>query len=366
MCKRFKYVASIIVLAFAAGARSCGAADPAEVLKWFDENVYGPVPPRPADISFTLVEEGDSFGGKALRRQYRVLSRNAGDSNVIDVLVYLPPDVKGQVPAFVCPNFYGNHTATADEKVLLPSCRPYGGKILPRGSKESRLCPGDVVRRGYAFATFCYGSTYPDVTGDDTPDCFTRDVSSESVWRMFPDSRDPHPLAHGAWAWGTMRVRDLLQTIAEIDQDRVALAGHSRMAKSAVIAGAHDVRFALVCANGGGVKPLAVLPYDRFPNWFKPKCPDLKYEQADLLKCISPRALFVSSSHEDRYSPTAMAESVADAADSAWKRFGSSIGRHSRPGGHSITPADWKAFLDYAEGVLGWKGCGPRRACPDE
>ena len=97
------------------------------------------------------------------------------------------------------------------------------------------------------------------------------------------------------------------------------------MAKSAVIVGAYDTRFALVCANGGGLKPLADLPYVRFPNWFKPKASPLAHEQADLLKCIAPRALFVSSAADDRYQPTTMANATADAAEDAWsvgKRYG--------------------------------------------
>ena len=79
-------------------------------------------------------------------------------------------------------------------------------------------------------------------------------MSGESIWRMFPEIREAHPLAHGAWAWGTMRVRDLLETLVEVDQDRVAIVGHSRMAKSAVIVGAYDTRFALVCANGARIE----------------------------------------------------------------------------------------------------------------
>ena len=195
----------------------------------------------------------------------------------------------------------------------MPSCRPYGGKVLARDAKSSRLCVRDVLARGYIFATSCYGSTYPDVTGDGTHGCFERDMSGESIWRMFPDVREPHPLAHGAWAWGTMRVRDLLGTLIEVDQDRVAIVGHSRMAKSAVIVGAYDTRFALVCANGGGLKPLADLPYDRFPNWFKPKASPLAHEQADLLKCIAPRAAAATTPAWRRYPGSAGASTAGPA-----------------------------------------------------
>lgn len=343
-----------------------GKGEAERVRDWFAANVYGSIPPKPAETSFVCAEQGPAFDGTAVRRQYRVLSRQAGESNVIDVLVYIPADARGLLPTFLCPNFYGNHTVTDDEAVFMPSCRPYSGKVLARGAKASRLCVRDVLARGYIFATYCYGSTYPDVTGDAKPGCFERDMSGESIWRMFPEVREAHPLAHGAWAWGTMRVRDLLETLIEVDQDRVAIVGHSRMAKSAVIVGAYDTRFALVCANGGGLKPLADLPYGKFPNWFKPKANPLQFEQSDLLKCIAPRALFVSSAEEDRYQPTAMANATADAAEGAWRAFGGAIGRHARPGAHAITPEDWKAILDYAEKTLGWKGPRALYADPDD
>ena len=89
--------------------------DAGRVRDWFAANVYGPIPPPPAETSFACVEQGPAFDGTAVRRQYRVVSRNAGESNVIDVLVYVPADARGLLPTFLCPNFYGNHTATEDE-----------------------------------------------------------------------------------------------------------------------------------------------------------------------------------------------------------------------------------------------------------
>ena len=65
-----------------------------------------------------------------------------------------------------------------------------------------------------------------------------------------------------------MRVRDLLETIGEIDQRKVGIVGQSRMGKNAVIAGAYDTRFALVGANCGGVKQLGFLPNLKRPLWF--------------------------------------------------------------------------------------------------
>ena len=97
----------------------------------------------------------------------------------------LPLVVEGDI-------FLGTYTT-----LTLSHVRPFG--------EENAQEPDPVLARGYIFATYCYGSTYPDVTGDGTHGCFERDMSGESIWRMFPEVREAHPLAHGAWAWGTMR-----------------------------------------------------------------------------------------------------------------------------------------------------------------
>ena len=43
------------------------------------------------------------------------------------MFVYLPKDAAGPVPAFVCPNFNGNHAITDDPDVILPTCPLYRG-----------------------------------------------------------------------------------------------------------------------------------------------------------------------------------------------------------------------------------------------
>ena len=232
------------------------------VIEFFDANVYGRLPPKPARLTFDLVERGAAFGGAAERRQYVVRSGDACGTHAFDVLVYLPK-ATSPVPAFVYPNFSGNHSLVDDPAVRLFDGYPYGNKRRERGARKDRAPVEEIVRRGFAFATFCYGAVYPDYTPS------MRDAAPDSVWRIFPKERHPQEiLAHPTWAWGSMRVRDLLETLPEIDQAKVAVAGQSRMGKNAIETGVHDTRFALVCANCGGTKSLKFLPNLRYPHWF--------------------------------------------------------------------------------------------------
>ena len=103
---------AVAVVFVAAAAPGAEAINVAETLKWFDGHVYGPIPPRPAAISFVRAEEGCAFDGAALRRQYRIVSENGGLSNAIDVLI-------SDDPAPVLENWEG--LLTRKPEVLTPA-----------------------------------------------------------------------------------------------------------------------------------------------------------------------------------------------------------------------------------------------------
>ena len=97
-----------------------------------------------------------------------------------------------------------------------------------------------VLERGYIAASF-------DRTAlaADNPDRYRE----TGLYRLMPGA-DCGALA--AWAWGYHRCVDALGRIDAAEAERIAVTGHSRGGKSALLAGATDERIALTNPNGSG------------------------------------------------------------------------------------------------------------------
>jgi len=362
-----------------------------QILEFFDSEVYGAIPPRPDTMKFTLAESSDgALGGIAKRLQYKITVGGTGGEKTFDVLVYLPKNAKGKIPAFVCPNFHGNHTVSPEKEVFIPACflrdapADIEAREKTRGSRLERIPVKEIVERGFAIATFCYCDIYPDYV--------TKDGASESIYNIFSPEQTSEKLALAAWAWGNMRAADLLGTLPEINSSQIALAGHSRLAKTAIITGAHDKRFALVCVNNGGCKSIRLLPNLKFKYWFSQNLrkyvdngktgvsvaeleklrnkdlPPPPLDQWHLLACIAPRLLYIAASSDDTYAPPQMMLSSLKkscpafalygaknlpAEDFSGKTFSGDVGYHVKEAPHSIDSRDWKLFMDFAE-KHGW------------
>lgn len=361
-----------------------------QILEFFDSQVYGAIPPRPDSQKFELIESSDdALGGIALRRQYRITVSGAGGSLSFVALVYLPKNGGAKTPAFICPNFYGNFVVSPEDGIATEN---YAATLSEkkraqlRAGKSTRVPVANIVSRGYAIATFCYMDVYPDRKGESAAD--------ESVYKIFGKKFDSRP-AIVAWAWGNMRVADLLETLPEIDMSKLAVVGHSRLGKTALITGAHDLRFAYVCSNNAGCMGEALTRRNygesaasmvdfNFPYWFSSNfkkhahdVSSMPVDQHHLVSLIAPRMLYTTSSSEDFWAdPEGQLLGLINAAP-AFALFGAKnfptldaleidspfhgdIAYHIKSGRHSITPYDWKNFMDYAE-KRGWKPVPPKK-----
>ena len=230
-----------------------------EILKLFEEHVYGrsPKPPRPIQFEVTALDSR-ALGGKATRKEVTVFLLGRKDGPKMDLLLYLPNAAAKPVPAFLGLNFYGNHCVHSDPGIKLSTqwMRPTKemGVVNHRATEASRGCQASrwqvemVLERGYALATVYYGDLEPDFS-EGWKLGLRAALSPQGTNTVFqPDEWG----AIGAWAWGLSRALDYLEQDPAIAAKQVVVMGHSRLGKTALWAGAQDERFAVVISNNSG------------------------------------------------------------------------------------------------------------------
>ena len=92
----------------------------AEILRLFEEHVYGRSPGPPTGMRFAVVEtDPRALGGLATRRQVRVLLDGTEAGPAFEILLYVPNAAPRPVPAFLGLNFGGNHSVHPDPGIRL-------------------------------------------------------------------------------------------------------------------------------------------------------------------------------------------------------------------------------------------------------
>ena len=191
-----------------------------------------------------------------------------------------------------------------------------------------------------------------------------------------------------------MRAIDYLAQQPEIDAKRIAVVGHSRNGKTAMLAAAMDERIALAIpsqAGCGGTAPCrlpAALqnPPDgklihetverintSFPHWFctnfkafNKTTEQLPFDQHSLIALCAPRPVLLSCATEDLWANPAGQFAMLRAADPVYRLLSgegceakemppvgqllnSRLGYYIREGKQLMTKADWAARLDFAD-----------------
>ena len=202
---------------------------------------------------------------------------------------------------------------------------------------------------------------------------------------MFPDGKrrpnDPGKIA--LWAWAIHRVMDYAQTLEELDLTCGCVCGHSRLGKTALLAGATDQRFRFVYSNDSGCSGAAITREKvgervadichRFPFWFCEnywkyigKEQEMPFDQHYLLAAIAPRYVSGGSAEEDLWADPDSEMLACVAASSAYEQYGvpgfvsedrlpkagdvfleGRIGYHERPGLHYFSRQDWHRLIGF-------------------
>ncbi|MDB6071133.1 MAG: acetylxylan esterase [Verrucomicrobiales bacterium] len=360
-----------------------------ELLRIFEEGMYGKAPARPALVYEVLEEAVPALEGKALRKQVRVYFAGKKEGPSMDVLFYVPSAAAGPVPFFWGLNFQGNHTVSADPGILMPRLpaeapgnpRPKPLLAWKRGDQADRWQIEWVISQGYGTATAWYEEIDPDYD----------DGFKNGVHGLFPDleaKRDGTTWGSlAAWAWGLRVGMDYLEMEPRCDARFVALHGHSRLGKATVWAGAQDERFDVVISNNSGCGGAALSKRwfgetvgrinTSFPHWFagnyrqwNGREAEMPYDQHELLALVAPRGLLVGSAEDDKWADPEGELIAAKQASPAFellgekglaaetKRENSAVstgnpGYWQRPGKHDVMAEDWKRWTAFLKARWG-------------
>ncbi len=382
-----------------------------ELKALFQHYMYGYFPAPPKNVKGVVARvDRTFFGGKATKKEVTI---TFGPPNCppIELLLVVPNKRTGPVPAFLGLNFTGNHSLVADSTVALarPWMRDGPGVEKNRATEAGRGQNIDTwaieqsIDRGFAVATFYYGDVLPD-----KPDFL------DGVVPFFPDPRrtgpgrtelGPHDWgAIACWAWGLHRAMDYLVTDPDIDPKRVAVTGHSRNGKAALLAAAFDERFALAIphqAGCGGTGPSRTRNpksetvkaiNDSFPHWFNDVFPlfngaedRLPFDQHCLVALVAPRPVLFTNGIEDQWADPSGQFEVLRGADPVYRLLGAgsgtggleakempplghlargTLGYFIRAGGHVSDSDYWKVFLDFADDPLKPRATAQASASP--
>ena len=255
-----------------------------------------------------------------------------------------------------------------------------GRETAPRRARPGGFDPvGEVLGRGWGYASLTYGEIQPD-----RADRWTEGVIGltlkEGQTRPAPDEWG----TISAWAWGISRAIDYLETDPAVDARRIAITGASRLGKTVLWAGAQDERVAAVFSVVSGEMGAALIRRDwgetlddmaqNFPWQFAGnlqkwagRWDELPVDQHMLIALCAPRPVYVNGGLTDQWSDPKGEFLAMVAAGPVYRLLGGKdlgvtelppldapvtggdLAFHYHSGGHMAVPADWKAFLDFAE-----------------
>jgi hypothetical protein len=332
-----------------------------EILKLFEDHVYGQVPKDFDNIKFKVTnQDKKAMNGKATLKEVTITVTRNNKSVTMNLLMFTPNKVKKPVPMFLVINHRGIKTMD-----------------VTRQNKDGFWPAEEVIEAGYGISGF----DVIDVAPDDKVK-FTEGILDQLYPEQLEMDNGMHAL--GAWGWGAARAIDYFEKDKSVDATKIISVGHSRGGKSSLWFGAQDERVAITISNESGNSGAALSrrnfgeTVDRittnFPYWFCPNYrqyanneDNLPVDQHMLIALIAPRAVYVASAAEDfwadpkgQYLALKEAQPVfnlyeiktnlpKEMPEVNQQIIRSQTGFHNREGKHNMTTYDWQQFIKFAD-----------------
>jgi len=222
----------------------------AEILELFDREVYGRRPKNIPKVTWTVASTTEGLAGAIPVITKQLVGRvdnSAYPALDVTILATLstPKNAKGPVPVVLM--FGGGGRAPdgtpATTQCVVPGTPPRGGgPAAGRGGLAANPSPApgsaqeQIVSRGWGYASVATASVQADNGQGLT--CGIIGLVNKGQSRGLEDWG-----VLSAWGWGMSKVLDYFETDKSVDAKKVAVQGHSRDGKAALVAMAYDERF---------------------------------------------------------------------------------------------------------------------------
>lgn len=347
------------------------------LLQAFADTVYGPWPEGLA-VSYgeARLVQSDFAGGRGVLEEVPITIGEGPGARTFRLAIAYPneareapaPVILAQTFASTCAVFPGAGLTAIDgdlcEEVEIPGVfRFIFGKYIALAPIEQ------YFDRGYAYASFYASELVPDSNG-----------AAQAVMAQLTTDGSPAPTgALSAWAYGFSAALTHLEADPRIDPTKTALFGHSRHAKSALLAAAWDDRVDAVFAHqagfggaslsrsrtGEGVKRIT----KNYGYWFDPayasyarRLDEIPVDQHQLIALVAPRPVLLGNARRDVWSDPNSSFRAAAAADRVYELYGvegfdqaelkdtvpeAELSFYMRVGGHGVQQEDIDAMLNF-------------------
>jgi hypothetical protein len=353
-----------------------------EIAELFDREILGRVPAHTPAVRWEVVStEKGADGGIATVTKHLVGHVNNSAYPAITVNIEMdlttPANAAGPVPTILEFTF---------EKYPVDPKRP---PAAPAPPPKEPTWKQQVLAKGWGYALF-----YPTTLQADNGAGLTEGIiglCNQGQPRQLEDWG-----ALRAWAWGGSRAMDYFETDKAVDAKHVAVEGHSRFGKTALVAMAYDPRFvaAYVSSAGAGGSELArrrfgeqleniagsgeyhwmagnYLKYaERSPKEMTPA--DLPVDTHELIALCAPRPVFIGggTTKGDGWADTRGSFDAEIGAGPVYKLLGAKdlgttqyppietalisgeLGYRQHSEGHTPIP-NWPTFIEFASRYMG-------------
>lgn len=285
-----------------------------------------------------------ALGGKATERKVKLTINGENGEKAAFVITELLPHSEKPVPVFLWPQFE---------------------KSLDEGYKPIE----EIIDSGFGIVS-----------------CFYQTIAMDSVqndFGIFATTRENTWGKISKWAFGLSRIMDYIETVEDINSNRVALLGMSRLGKAVLWTAVQDTRFSLyvpALSGTGGVslyrgneKETVQQLVKNFPYWFcndfaaqKYTATELPFDAHMLVALCAPRHLYICVGNQDEfvdYHNEFLACCAASGIYRLYRKEGivtpdewpalerplqdGTIGFHVRRGTHFLSRYDWQQIINY-------------------